>query len=401
MKEHVMGPRYGGFGDEAPDEQQYHQERFARIAEERNRSASVRAGLKGRMTAEDVMREEADRDNEQFEKRLSQEHREWDRRLQEVVQDFRAVRDNAPGKPEQFRAVQLLLGTGLASGSCTGQLMALDDMGYGTLPDVVIGSSGASGPAVFQVAGQSRVAASLFMNECTTEEFLKKSPVPKLDTGVIAREMRSGPKALDQEAVRRSKREVYAIVSNARTRKAEFIDFKTAKPDMITACEASSAIPFFREPVEIEGNQYYDGAFSQVPLEEIIERFKPTHLLIHPNVAFNYLANFHYDALEKAIVWTTVRMGSVGSMGAVEEYFRKKERVRELFDQIGKLHGVKIGVLWPPEEGLGNLTNDPDIMKTAILESYRKTVSDFGEQQPQRVRLFPGDDEARPVQKAA
>lgn len=377
-----------------PADRAFHEARWSREAESKNEEAIhgilMKMGVKDAATPEDVMYAEALKDNEHFDKRLSHEYRRWDEKLQEMVRDFRAVRDGTPDKPEHFKAVRLMLGTGLGSGYGTGQDMALEDMGYNDIFDVVIGSSGASGPAAYSVAGESRKAASLYMNECASPEFLTHFPL-KLDTRVIAEEMRSGPKALNQDAIRESKKELYAIVSNANTRKAEFVDFKTATPDMVSACEASSAIPFFRDSVEVDGTHYYDGAFSELPLEEIIERFKPTHLFIQPNVAFKYLQSYEYSGVERAVLWATAKLGALASLGTVEEFFRMKENTRKLFEKVGKMHNVKIAVMWPPAEDLGSLVNDPDTMRRAILESYRKTVSDFGEIQPQKIELYPGD----------
>lgn len=393
----IERPRYGGFTEgEVPAERSFHEARWDKEAERMNNEALrgilMKVGLKQSATPEDVMYAEAVQDNEQFDKRMSAEYECWDRKFQEVVTDMRAVRDNSDERPKDFKLVLVALGTGLGSGSGTGQNMALDDMGYTDLIDVFVGSSGASGPAAFSAIGDSRIAASLYMDECTTDAFLnKKGMVPKLDTRVIAKAMRNGPKTLNIEKIRNSSKEIYAIATDKETHKAELLDLKTVTPDPVSALEASSAIPFFREAVEVDGKHFYDGAFSQLPLEAIIEKFKPTHLLIQPNVAFNYLQSYDYTGAERAVMWTAAKMGSVASMGTVEEFFRMKENVRGVLEKIGKIHNVKIAVMWPPEEDLHNLTNDPDTMRRAILESYRELVAGFGEKQPQTIRLYPGD----------
>lgn len=390
-----MKERYTGFGKKSPAEREFHDARWERAAAQANEGMfikwGVRMGAKSAITPEDVMYAEAVHEDNQFERLLSDEHQRWDRMLDIVVNDMKKVRDKASDKPEHYKAVLLTLGTGLSSGYACGQNMALEDMGYADQFDVIIGSSGASGPAAFFVTEDSRKGASMYMNECTTPEFLSFSPVPKLDTGVIARGLRSGPKALDQDGIRHSKKEIYAIAANKETKKAEFLNLKTSTPDMVSALEASSAVPFFRDSVEVDGTHYYDGAFSQIPLEEIIEKFHPTHLLIEPNVAFDYLQSYQYTGTEKAVLWTAAKLGSMASMGTVEEFFRMKENVRELLEKIGEVHNVKIAVLWPPAEGMGNLINDADTMRRGILGAYRDTISKFGEKQPERIKLFPGD----------
>ena len=82
-----------------------------------------------------------------------------------------------------------------------------------------------------------------------------------------------------------------------------------------------------------------------------------------------------------------------------------KENVRGVLEKLGKIHNVKIAVMWPPEEGLNALNNNPDSIRRAILESYRKAISDFGEKQPKTIRLYPGDmpemEEEAELRKAA
>ena len=401
----IERPRYGGFTNgEVPADRSFHEGRWEREAEEMNKAA-LRGIVFKKVTPESLMYKEAQRDNEQFKRWISAEHQIWDEGFQDMARDLLAMRDGTMERPEGFNPVLLALGTGLGSASCTGQNMALEDMGILKLFKVLIGSSGASGPAAFAAIGESRTAASLYMKECTSAAFLNKKGIPKLDTGVIAREMRSGKKILDTNAVRSSSKEIYAIASDEKTHKAKLLDLKTATPDPVSALEASSAIPFFRGPVEVDGEHYYDGAFSQLPLEEIIEKFKPTHLLIQPNVAFNYLTSYNYTGPEQAVLWATKNMASVSSMGTVEEFFRMKENVRGVLEKLGKIHNVKIAVMWPPEEGLNALNNNPDSIRRAILESYRKAISDFGEKQPKTIRLYPGDmpemEEEAELRKAA
>jgi len=286
-----MIERFGGFSKgETPTDRTFHEARWAREAEKLNRAALrgilIKTGVQESINSKEVMHKEAMLDNEQFDKRLSAEHAKWDEKLQEMVNDLRAVRDNSPGRPKHFKAVRLMLGSGLGSGIGTGQDMALEDMGYRDVFDVYIGSSGSAGSAAFAALGESRKAASIFMIEAMQDAFLKKRLgfVPKLDTEVILEPMRKGAKALDTDKLRSSPKEINTIVSDEESRRAQLLDLKTASPDPINTLDASSAIPFFRDSVEVDGRHYYDGAFSQVPLEDIIEKFKPTHLLIQPNV---------------------------------------------------------------------------------------------------------------------
>ncbi len=387
--------RYFGFeGVNPKQEQEFHASRWERKAAELNAHMQKIGNPDGLVfTAGDLMYEEASKDNKQYEKWLSPEYQESDKHLQEVIADWRAVRDDSPDKPKEFRMVQVMLGAGEQSAQGAAQLLALQHMGYTKHTHAYVGSSGASGPIIYAAEGRAEVPCSIFMNEALTPEFLDTTGLkPKLDTRVIAASMRKGPKAINVPAFKAAAAKVIALITNTRTKKVEMKDMQQMD-DPIDACEASSAIPAFRKPVELDGKKYMDGAFGDVPLKDIIRELKPTHMLIHPNKAFDFIRQFENRHSEKLALGITSALGSLSNtIYSAEQLLRMKERVGEVLKKIGQdMGGVKIAVLWPPDEDLDVLTTDPDIMRRAVLESYRKTVSDFGEKQPEVVELMPGD----------
>jgi predicted patatin/cPLA2 family phospholipase len=317
--------------------------------------------------------------------------------LQEFFNELREIRDNPDRKPEGFKLVGICLGAGMASAYGPGQDMALEDTGYSKMFDVLIGSSGASGPPLFRAAGQARVGASIFMNEATTKEFIQykmRGLVPVLDTRLISGAMRKGPKAVDLDALHNSPTQVWGIVTDKQSGKAELENMSDAKDPMIV-CEASSAIPGMKIPsMKIKGREKVDGAFADLPLEEIISRFEPSHILVQPNRAFDFLKKFHESELSDDLIETgTSILGSlVPHAYSLSQVYKMKKRVASLLDKIGAENNVKIAVLWPPEEGLDVFTQDRDTVRTGILEAYRKTISDIGEKQPERIEFFPGDN---------
>jgi predicted patatin/cPLA2 family phospholipase len=299
--------------------------------------------------------------------------------------------------------VQLMLGAGVQSAQGAGQLLALQDMGYTEHTHAFVGSSGASGPVLYAAEGNAGAACAVFAEDATTDEFLTQGGVPKLDTKVIARVMRSkGPKGVSVEGVKKAHAQVYALITNAETGIAELKDMKEME-DPIDVCEASSAIPMFREPVDIDGKPYIDGGFASVPLEEIIQKTNPTHLLIHPNEVFNFMQSYENSAAEKAGLTGLSPLGPFSKTAyTAEQLMRRKERMGEVLKKIGEDHGgIKIAVLWPPEEGMNALNNDPDIVRRGIYESYRKTISDFGEKQPERIDFFAKKEASISVQDLA
>ena len=76
---------------------------------------------------------------------------------------------------------------------------------------------------------------------------------------------------LDFETYKNSPVEFYAVVTNMRTGKPEYIKIDDAAKDM-EYFRASGSMPFVSRPVEINGNLYLDGAMSDaVPFEKVLE----------------------------------------------------------------------------------------------------------------------------------
>ncbi len=377
----------------------FHQERFRREAEKQQNTIASKFFGKKEVTDEDVekvIRAEAERDNADFERRKSEEYEKWKVNLQKVVDNIKEKRDS-PENAREIRPLLLILGGGMKGAYAAGQSIGLHEIGLGEAFETVVGISAGSGTASYFVAGpeQALINASMYSEECMSKDFLDLLRFRQiLDATVIAKATRTGDKALDEDVIRRSPTELYAGATDSETGALELINIKTAGPDMTAALEASAAIPFFRDPVEVNGNTYIDGAFNQVPLEEIIKKFKPTDVLVLPNMSFDYMNTFSYSDREKLMMWGAARMGSLGSIGSlgsvgtVEEFFKIKEHIRNFLENIQREQQVNIGVMWPPDEGMGNLTQNADTVKAAILGAARATIKEFGEEQPDEIKSF-------------
>ena len=76
---------------------------------------------------------------------------------------------------------------------------------------------------------------------------------------------------LDFETYKNNHIDFYAVVTNLRTGKPEYIKIDDAQKDM-EYFRASGSMPFVSKPVEINGNLYLDGAMSDaVPFEKALE----------------------------------------------------------------------------------------------------------------------------------
>ena len=370
-----------------PEEFAFHQERFNKMAEDYANRGFIRKLISPQdRSALDFARKEAYRDLADFDKKQSVEYKEWEKNLQPVIKNLLEKRDNMENK--EIRPLLLVLGGGMKGPYSAGQALGLNEMGLNQVFDTAVGISAGAGTVSYFTAGleQSRIGTSLFYENCTSKDFINFKRIHQImNVQTIADAIKEGDKALDQEAVRKSRTEVYYGVTRASDGKSELINAKTATPSMTEALKASMALPIvYGESVEVNGEHYIDGAFDPMPVETLIEKFKPTDILVLPNIPFDNIENFELNFSEKLITKFVPR---VGSLGAVEKFLRIKEEIRKSLEYIQSQTGVRIGIMWPPDSDLGNVTTDPTQIEAAIIESARSVIKQFGGEQPDKILL--------------
>ena len=81
-----------------------------------------------------------------------------------------------------------------------------------------------------------------------------------------------GEDPLDYPAVRDNPMEFVVVAAEAKTGKAKYFDKSDIRQDDYSVSMASSAIPFFCRPYEVQGVPYYDGALGDpVPVEKAFQ----------------------------------------------------------------------------------------------------------------------------------
>jgi predicted patatin/cPLA2 family phospholipase len=418
---------------------EFHSQHFQEMAERHNQKWWNRIRITLRMSKEkdeiDIAQENAEAEKIDFEARQTEEFERWQEGLERVWDELRFVKEDPEGAEEAgVRPLLLIMGGGMCGPYCAGQVVGLHDVGFGEVFKNVVGFSAGSGPAAYFVAGakQARNATSLFRDECTSDEFLSFGRLKVIDTGVIASTMREGEKSLDQEAIRESTTGLYAGVTNVETGEVEFVDLASAtrdgEPDMVAVCEASSAIPLFESPFEVNGQMYLDGSLGELPFNNLIKQFKPTSILVLPNMPFSEIDTFEQASVESIALWAAKLLGSGVPLGAgpptlPEEKSRlaraadslqqtlgirgssgrtiksiehmvtrsvgsevtPKQQTRQSIEEIEQITDVKIGVLWPPQAGLGNLTNHKGTIESAIMMAHLDVYKQLGQKPPEEL----------------
>ncbi len=342
------------------------------------------------MSDYDSIRKDKSRDLDDFTKRLSLEFQKWDENLKPVLSSLLKKRNNMEDK--SIRALLYILPGGMKGPYCAGTILGLNEMGMNKTFDVVVGTSTGAGAVSYFAAGveQSLIGASIYYENCISKDFLDFRRINKvMDVGVVISALREGDKALDQGAVKKARAEVYYGVTDKENGTSEMINAKTAVPSMFDAIEASMTLPLlYKNLKEVNGKQYIDGIFAPISIKDLIKKFDPTDILVLPNVPFDHLESFELNMTEEFIINLLKFVPHFGSLNVVEKFIRAKEEFRKLLEEIQEQNNVRIGVMWPPDSGLESITIDPKQIEMSIIKSFRKTIEEFGGEQPEEINLY-------------
>lgn len=364
----------------------FHQKRFKKIAEDENKKLTNRIRDK-KITEVDVAHEEALRDNADFERRKSEEMKEWEIRNQVAIRRLKAKRDDPEGEGKEYTILVLIWGGGLKVINSAGQLTAMHYMGFEDVVDEVRGISGGGPVGAYYVAGKENgpKGTSLLPEEATDKEFFDPTRLSQvLDIKYMGGHMRHGPKSLDQERVKRSPTKLFTAINRDGSSEMEWVEVKSL-PDMISGLEATGNVPFFRgEGIEIQGRPAYDGAFGQIDLKKIIEESGANTIIILPNNPFDEVENIGPGLVQSLFAKILPKHGMTGFF---KKYTLMAKELRKVVEEAQKELGVNIAIFWTPDTGIKATTNDPAKLEAAIYENARATFKAFGEE-PQDVKLF-------------
>ena len=275
-----------------------------------------------------------------------------------------------------------------------GQVAALVHSGYMKTFNQAVGISAGACDIGYALAGEDQVltGSSIYYEECAKKDFLDMGRIKQImNVGWLANIMSNdAKKKLDTKAVEANPTEFYVQATNVtdpEKQKAEFIDAKAK--GVIPSIHASMALPwFYRKSVEIDGQQFQDGALiDSFPLEEVIKRFNPTDILVLPQVPFETMvgiekqtALFRNKALSSLGRFLPNKASlESGSVALFLKFARGRENFRKALDTIQQETGVNIGLMYPPDGGLIPITNESGVVKAGILASAKRACEDLGE----------------------
>ncbi|MFT7645206.1 MAG: hypothetical protein ACI9BF_000881 [Candidatus Paceibacteria bacterium] len=395
--------------DKFAEEREWHQERW-----ERQAAASSNKTFFGRQknSVEDFILEEASRDNEYFDKLKHSEHEAWQADLQPVIDSFIEKMDN-PEK--ECINVIYMKGGGMKSAYTGGQVWALNEMGLTSdKVDYIFGSSSGSVVAATYAGGPEETNKGLRMltGPLSSPDFIStkralSGDIIKLE--MAEEEMNEGEHAFDEEKIRDYQGKLYFSVTeppepDIPVPDVRFLDMKNEEenPSISSRIRSSMSISsrVTGEIPEIDGVKYRDGDYNQLPMSEVIAKVKETlspgmegveiNVMILPQTPFEIMDNIkpsqaEYNMASLGKFGGIMARGGIASLSEAQKLLLAREELRKDLEEIQEIEHVKIGILWPPDDGLGVTNIDSDAAQASILSSARDTIKQFGGEQPDSI----------------
>lgn len=339
-----------------------------------------------------VTQEQALKDNQEWEKRRSQEFKENQEMLM-VVKEAMDTKQRlmAEGKTEEankIRIVLVLTGGGLKVSRTMAQIEALIKMGYKDVFTVIYGSStGTMAAGAFAGnAERAKEIADMFFEKHLSPDFINfKRPKKIVNIGYVEKLLEQGGTgaAFDIQGIQDNPAKLYFQLTDIETEQAILVDMQEyikqgGDPARIAA--KSMSLPGFagRSPT-YEGKKVTDGGLVPVPIEEIKRRFNPTHILIIPQDPFEQTSKSLATRAGKAAALFITRFLPIPVVGKgmLAKGILKMRHMEDLAAEYIKNSDIPIAFSYPPKDELTTLNKKADARKTRH-ETFDSTCRAFG-----------------------
>ena len=142
------------------------------------------------------------------------------------------------------------------------------------------------------------------------------------------------------------------------------------------------ALPWiYKKKVPVNGIERIDGGIQPLAIQQIIEKFQPTDVLILPNMPFNNIETFRHPLINEKLV---LGFAKLLPDSVTKKFLIQKKELREAFRFIKDQADINISILWPPDTDLVMVSDDSDKIKAAVLDAAQQTCKTFGE--PEKAR---------------
>jgi len=293
----------------------------------------------------------------------------------------RAARWRASPRAADGRRLGLVVEGGAMRGVCSaGAMAALAHLGLTDLFDEIYATSAGAMNSSYFLSGQADLGIRIYYEDMVRGRVINPWRIWKvLDLDHVFDRILTGRKALDSEAVRGSRTQLYVSMLDAATGELLLVDTRTAQAPLMTVLKACTAIPVaYNRSIEVDGRLCIDaGVANPFPMQEALAS-GCTDLL----VLLTRPRGFRREKPGRASDWI-FNAYARGKSELRRAYARQPERDAELRDlALGRAPvraGVNIATLCVGEEEVvQRLTVDPVRLHAAAVGCGRRMLKVMG-----------------------
>lgn len=283
--------------------------------------------------------------------------------LQEISERGRAL---ARSEDNNSRPALFVLGGVQRGVYGAGALTAMRERGLSEAFDSIVGISTGAVAAAYFLAEQTD-ASSIYYEECLNGQIYNFYRIftggYSVNTTYLTDVFRGvhGQHRLDTERIKHSRTAFYLSLAEYQTGKLRLYDIVDA-PDICDAIRAAISMPWFSEPVEIDGMVYVDGGvIAPFPLKELIGVRRPTSILVIAN------SSRHWDY--PWLYYIARLLGHLFLPRALSHRMRKAFIEHDAMFESLRSCGIPYLIIWSDEE-VHAFTRDKNILKSAISRAH-------------------------------
>ncbi len=340
-----------------------------------------------------------------YKKELQLEYKRNEERLQSVFGAMKIKRDHPESdEAKKIKILRIDLGGAMKCSAGAGLAVVTNEKGYNKSDGVFLGISGGACNNIYALSTPDETmkkGASHYFEECLTKAFVNFTRFNKIiDVGVIADSM-NNRKAVNNKEIQDNPNEFWVQVTRASDGEPQFINAKECKEGSVEAVHASMALPsiIYGKEVYLTGpdnirTAYRDGSLNRAfPIKKAIELVKPTHVLVVSESPYRTIEEFEksvkdikkiskffpdYGKNRKQVP------GPILIKKLAQNIIGLRDGIKEI-EEIEKETGIKIGVFYSPDTGIGAAERDEAVVIQTIYETAKRTLEYLDEEMPSSV----------------
>lgn len=276
---------------------------------------------------------------------------------------------------QKIKPVLLILSGGMRGVGSGGVMQALHQLGLANVFEVIIGVSTGAPVGAYFLAGPEKTSlgTSIYYQDLPSK-FIKYLQRPIVNLDYLENLFRLGRKKLDVLKVKQHRSDFFVALTKTPSAEGVLLNAKKT-PDMVTAIKASTSLPglLYGKSTTIEGQPFVDGAIANYfPAQQVIEKFKPTDLLIIANRPFRKTINISRSLIEKKLTnFLFKKTPPLIKAATVNRKIQFKQALNFL-ESVPKLNWE---IIYSPDLGIHLLSRNATKLHQLVKATYRETLN--------------------------